>query len=108
MIEPFDDFDEIMNTLQRRMEEADSHVAPWQSKITAGQYFKRYCPLGFYIYGEILKEEEPREDHLKHYRLCKAYSIACLQGEMGDIHISKVNSLISKEEFDAVQKRGWK
>lgn len=107
-VESFDDLDEFFERMEKRMEEADARFQSWQAAIKPGDYFVRYNPLGFNIYGEILNEEEPRDKHLRHYRFCKGYSVACPDGEMGDIHVSQIEALISQETFEAMRKRGWR
>ncbi len=104
----FDDLDDMFEHMREDMDEADSRVKSWQACIKPGDYFMRESGLGFTIYGEILDEEEPRPEHLKHYRLCKAYSQACRQGEMGDVHVSTIDELIFKEQFEAAQRSGWR
>jgi len=98
----------MMEGMRKDMEAADQNVKPWQAAIKPGEYFQRYNQLGFTIYGEILQEEEKRPNHLKHYRLCRAYSVACPQGEMGDIHVSTIDALLSRELFDTARQRGWR
>ncbi len=104
----FDDLDDMFNSMRRDMNEADSRVKPWQAKIKAGDYFVRRSGLGFNIYGEILHEEEPRAQGLGHYRLCRGYSIACPKGEMGDIHVSTIEALLTREEFVEAKRSGWR
>ena len=62
--ESFDTFDDMMERLQEQMKAADAGVKPWQAAITTGDYFRRWCEYGFNIYGEVLKEDEPRDDLL--------------------------------------------
>ena len=106
-VESFGDIDEFFERHEKRMEQADARVKPWQAEIKPGDYFVRNSPHGFNIYGEILEEEEPRDKHLQYYRLCRGYSVACPEGEMGDIHVSQIEALISRETFEAMRKRGW-
>lgn len=37
----------------------------------------------------------------------RAYSLACPQGEMGDIHVSTIDEFMSKEQFESARARGW-
>lgn len=105
---PFDDLDDMFDQMRNNMDEADRDVKPWQEKVKAGDYFARWSELGFHVYGEILQEDEPREKGLEHYRLCRGYSMACPQGEIGDIHVSAIDELISKEQFESAKERGWR
>lgn len=105
---PFDDLDDMFEHMRKDMDEADSRVETWQARIKAGDYFARWSALGFHVYGEILEEEEPRDKGLEHYRLCRGYSMACPEGEMGDIHVSTIDELITREQFESAKGRGWR
>jgi hypothetical protein len=106
-IEPFDSFDDMMAYLRKQMDAADSAVQPWQEQIKAGDYFSRASGHGFNIYGEVLPDEGPRERHVRHYRFCQCYSIACPDGEMGDVHVSTIEQLLSREDFEKARERRW-
>lgn len=105
--EAFGSFDEAMEKLGREMRAADARVQPWQAAIKPGDYFMHGTPYGFNIYGEVLKEDEPREQPLRFYRLCQAYSVACPEGEMGDVHVSVIERLLSEVEFREAKDRRW-
>ncbi len=72
----------------------------WNS---AGDRFRQETDYGFDIYGEVL--EEHNAEHLKHYRFCYCFSVACLLGEKGDVHMSQITELISWEDFEAMKKQ---
>ncbi len=105
--EAFDSLEDMMARLNEQIERADAHVQPWQAKIKPGDYFRRSSGYGFDIYGEVLPEEEPREPRLRHYRFCQCYSVACPEGEMGDVHVSTIETLLTKSEFSTAQEQGW-
>lgn len=109
MVDSFESLDDMMQVLRESMETADKHILPWQALIQPGEYFQQSTRIGFRIYGEILKDPEDfqRDEFTENYRLCKAYSVACLYGEMGDVHVSSIERIISKEEFKAAELRGW-
>lgn len=106
-IESFDSFDDMMRRLQEQMKAADARVEPWQAAIKPDDYFFRNSGYGFPIYGQVLKEDEPREPHVRHYRLCNCYSMACIEGEMGDVHVSSIERIISEAEFEEARSQGW-
>lgn len=110
MVEAFENFDEMMEVLRQRMDEADKRIHPWQALIQPGEYFVRPGPQGITIYGEVLKDPEDchRDALTEHYRLCKAYSVACPYGELGDVHVSTIEKIISKDEFEAARRREWR
>ena len=106
-IESFDDLDELFRWMERDRHAADARVQPWQAVLMAGNYYQQETPYGFLIYGEILADPEPREHALRHYRFCRAYSLACPRGELGNVHVSVITRRLEKTAFDAARGRGW-
>ena len=112
--------------------EAAANVQPFQAALKPGDYIVR-SQNGFIIYGEILDptpalvEEEGldpealaemraehdyevqlrNQPHMAAYRFSKCFSQLCPQGELGDLHISTVTKVISKESFDEARNHGW-
>jgi len=54
--------------------------------------------------GEVL--EGYQQAHLRHYRFCRCFSVACPEGEVGDVHVSTVLCLISRAFFEAMRQAG--
>jgi hypothetical protein len=102
----FDRYEDMMEALWRDREAADSKVQPWQEKIKGGQYFVRRVD-GIPIYGEVLKERK-RPKHLKNYRFVECYSVILPEGEKGDIHVSTIEKILTRQEFDDARGRGWR
>ncbi len=102
-IEFFGSFEEMMEAERKAREAADRNVKPWQALIKKGDCFRQWTPYGFEIFGEVL--EEYQEEHLKNYRLCHCYSLACPEGERGDVHVSVVDALIDRGTFEQIKKR---
>ncbi len=86
---------------------ADARVQPWQAELESGDYCRRLGP-GFFIYHEILPNPEPRAEGLEHYRFTRGYSVACPRGELGDIHVSTVESRVTEKEFERARSLGWR
>ena len=109
MVESFDNLDDMLEAMKERMDEADKRIQPWQALIQPGEYFMRPGPPGIAIYGEVLKDPEDlhRDEYTENYRFCKAYSVACPDGELGDVHVSTIDRILSKEEFEAAKRKGW-
>jgi hypothetical protein len=65
--------------------------------------FKYFCypAFDFTIYGEIIKRTGLGTCQ------AKVYSIAELFGEVGIIQVSRIDSVLSKENFSLAQKQGW-
>jgi len=95
----YDSTEEMLDDLTSAMEAADDNTKEWQKAIKKGDCFWQETEYGFNIYGEVLKNAY-REKHLKNYRLCKCYSEACPEGEMGDVHMSVIGGLLTREEFE--------
>jgi len=125
------DLSELFRSENEARQIADSKVAPEQVALKPGDFCVRVAH-GITIYSEILDaanlllngrqvndldEDELeeyqdvldsyKEEALKHYRFTRSYSYLCPQGELGDIHISTVHRIITKEEFLAAQCKGW-
>ena len=47
------------------------------------------------------------EAYLRHYRFCRCFSVACPEGEVGDVHVSAVLCLVSRAFFEAMRREGW-
>jgi hypothetical protein len=114
--------EEMLEDLGRAMKEADAKVRPVQAGIKSGQYFINYHrDLDLFVFGEILDisklgydEEEQKfidqqyaQPHMRYYRPTKCYSVACPEGEIGDIHLSTISAIIDQELFGFYQENGW-
>ena len=105
-IQSFDSIEEMFNEIREAQQAADARVKPWQAAIKHGDFFVKVVKFGadfLTIYGEII--ESP--NHMKHYRLSRCFSVACPEGEMGDVHVSTVLFLIDKESFELARLAGW-
>lgn len=95
----YESTEEMLDALTDAMEAADSRVQEWQKAIKKGDCFWQGTDYGFNIYGKVLKNAY-REEHLRNYRFCKCFSEACPEGEMGDVHVSSISGILSREEFE--------
>jgi len=94
---------EIIESDRIMTEMADSRTQDWQKRIGKGDCFKRWTPDGLEIYGEVLGDYETK--YLRNFRICRCYSMACPEGEIGQVHVSTVNTLIDRETFEAVRNK---
>lgn len=120
-------FDELFRYEYEAKKVADAKVTTEQTSLKPGDFCIRYVKAGtasIAIYSKILDaadfilkgrkiedlDEEERteyedvrdsyqEGNMKNYRFTKSYSCLCLEGELGDVHISTIERKISKEEF---------
>ena len=106
-IESFDSFEDMMQRMQEQMQAADSRVQPWQTTVKPGDYFRNSSGYGFNIYGIVREQYSDDKPHLKHYRFCECFSVACPEGELGDVHVSTIEQILEEAEFEAARIRGW-
>ena len=115
-IQFFDSVEEMFDEIHQAREAADARVKPWQAAIKLGDHFVRVEALGgdlLTIYGEVIESPYPEDrevfaqPHMKHYRLTRCFSVACPEGEIGDVHVSSVQLLIDKETFELARLTGW-
>jgi hypothetical protein len=129
VIHSFRSVEEMLAAIENDRIEADGSVKDWQSQLAPGDFFVRVGPGGVAIYCEVLDpslptSEGPHDDeyleelkeaaswysepHMRNFRFCRAFSLYCEQGEMGDVHISTAAMKISKENFEAARSYKWK
>jgi hypothetical protein len=92
--------------LRQAMEAADARVKPWQAAVKIGDCF--IADSGeedLFVFGEVL--EGYQEAHLRHYRFCRCLSVACPEGDAGDVHVSTVPCCVSRAFFEAMRQAGW-
>jgi len=73
-------------------------------------------PRGLVVFGEVAPREDSerwiaadaaeRSRYQCGYRWCRCYSVACVAGEEGHVHLGSVIP-ISRQAFDAANQRGW-
>jgi hypothetical protein len=102
-IEFFDSYEEMMAAEKEAREAADAGTLDWQKELKPGDCFISPTPYGFCIYGVILKSY--KQEHLRNYRYCNCYSVACPSGERGDVHLSTIGVVLSREKFEEVKRR---
>ena len=105
-VEFFDSLEAAQARLRKAMESADVRVQPWQAVVKVGDCF--IADGGeddLLVFGEVL--EAYTEPHLWHYRFCRCFSVACPEGEVGDVHVSTMLCLVSRTFFEAMRQAGW-
>ena len=103
----YDSFDDMMEAERKAQEEAARRTQDWQKRIRKGDYFVSNSGYDFPIFGEVLDDYRDKDPAIQYYRFCDCYSIACPEGEKGDIHISTIQFLISQDVFEFYRKKGW-
>ncbi len=54
----------------------------------------------------IAADPEERSPYQRGYRWCRCYSVQCLTGEEGHVHLGSVIP-VTRAQFDAANQRGW-
>jgi hypothetical protein len=102
----FDSLEEAQARLREAMEAADARVRPWQAAVKVGDCF--IADGGeeeLLVFGEVLKGY--REAHLRHYRFCRCHSVPCPEVEVGDLHVSSILCLVSRQFLEAMRQERW-
>lgn len=118
--------EELFEDIRKNREAADAAVGPEHKQYKIGTFYARFMPeLEIIVYGEILDpiqeeidagadEEEVAfsrehwaQPYMKNYRATKSYSVACSNGEHGDVHVASMNVPLTKEEFERARGLGW-
>ena len=99
----FDSFDEMTEAERKARESADKRVQEWQRRMKKGDCFRQWTPYGFEIFGEVLGEYD--QERLKNYRRCCCYSIACREGERGDVHVSTISADLDRGTFERIKRK---
>jgi len=132
----FDSYKDMMEAEAAAQKEAAGQVTDKQRAIKPGDYYIILTEHGFAVFGEVLPFPEPefpcegtmndgckdcddyedclslvvddfyKSDAGQYYRFCRAFSLGCVDGEMGDAHISQMIP-ISKDVFDEAKVNDW-
>ena len=103
-VEFFDTMEEAMDAMEDARKAADGRVRLWQAAVKPGNCFVSIDPDGLVIFGEVL--ESYKETRLQHYRFCRCFSVACPEGEVGDVHVSTILAVVSRAFFEAMRQAG--
>jgi hypothetical protein len=94
-----------MEILNRQKREANQAVLNWQWDLINPGAFAIRIADGLLIFSEIL--EDYREVSMQGFVYGMHYSVACVQGEAGDVHRATFLAVIAEEMFEAAQNLGW-
>jgi hypothetical protein len=85
-------------------EEMDEAIQPWQEELVAGDCLVFFSG-GLKIWGRVVKVTDPEDQ--AYYKahpellLVECFSVACREGELGNIHRAIVRHKVSLEKFQA-------
>lgn len=111
MIIPIDDPDDFLSIEAEAQRQAATCIQPWQRNLKPGDLFYRLHECGIIIFGEVLPMtgyDEPDDELMPDYRLTRCYSEVLPEGELGEIHISVVDGILTPEQFAEAKAKGWK
>lgn len=105
----FDSWEEMQDAINKAREQADTRVRPWQAAIRPGNYFVQGTEYGFCIFGVVLESDDEflQSEQGRHFRFCNCFSVACPDGEAGDVHVSVIGKVITEEVFNRYRDKGW-
>lgn len=129
-IRTFTTVEEMFEAMAKDEVQANDHTTVEQALIEPGTFFVRHYAPDLDIYGvcltdeeamgrgsEDLDEEEVAERESERqglesarrrgYMFTRCYSTMCPDGELGDTHVSTMES-ITREAFEAARARGWR
>ena len=105
-VEFFGSMEEAMQRLEEARKAADARVKPWQADARPGDCFAYFDDDDLVIFGEVLERYD--QHGMQHYRFCRCYSVACPEGELGDVHVSTILCRMSPGAFERAKKQGWR
>lgn len=123
-VKEFSSLDELVEYIESCNQRASNRVEPWQSTVKPGDCFVRFTE-GFAIYGKVLDPVQSEVDagadeeeveyqrelrdapHMKHYRFARCFSELCPEGELGDVHVSTIATIITESMFENAKTLGW-
>jgi len=120
----FDTTEELFAVLDRNRQAADGACTPAQMALKPGDYYVRFLPEDdLVVYGEIIdpvaSDQEYGADadelaylkelysapHMQGIRFGRHYSVMCVEGELGDMHVVTAHVRLSLEAFNWFKER---
>jgi hypothetical protein len=116
-VETFETYEEMFESLQKQREQARKQTENLGSFLEKfrepGTCFVQVHPAGFWIYGKVEGSEYEEDQEMLEasfrdgYIFCRAASELCPEGELGSIHISQINAVISPLLYESAKQKGW-
>lgn len=98
-----------LEAMERGKKEADKYVKLRQKRIKPGTCFVQITPYGF-IFGQVQESKGSfyKTKQGRNFRFCKCYSKLCVEGELGDVHVSQMYLLITEDLFLKYKEKDWR
>lgn len=106
-------FEELRKQNETAREEANNLRSYLEKFREPGTCFVQLHEYGFIIYGKVEGSEYEEDQEMLEasfqngYVFCRAASQACTHGELGSIHVSRINAVISPEGYEWAKENGW-
>lgn len=117
IVTTFDSLEDMIEALEeqgKKAKESANNLRSYLEKFRElGTCFVMAHPAGFFIYGQVEGSDYPEDlqdleaSFQDGYVFCRAFSEVCPEGELGSIHISKIEAVISQEGFNGAREKGW-
>ena len=103
-IRTFDSFDDALRFMRAQESVAQERAEDWQVAMKPGDYFVEVMEDGLVVYGEVLEDPEPSSPMR---RFVCWYSCLDPDGEMDYQWVSRVDGLLTREQFETARAAGW-
>jgi hypothetical protein len=98
---------------QGRLDAANHHIRV--DELQHGSYFMYEHPVyEMPFFGEVIETTEFPEDDVSiatartnGFIFGRCYSWACIEGELGDTHVTRIERKLTREQFEAAKALNW-
>jgi hypothetical protein len=121
----YDSLEDMLNDMAADQAAASEAAETHHVKVDDlrhGDFFASVRPdYGCVVFGEVIETmasddpeeateiaEDIRSSRENGYVFSKCYSPRCPQGELGDMHITRITAKIAKTVFDRAKTNGWR
>lgn len=116
----FGSVEELFYELRRDQEAADEKAKTHHlgvADLKHGDCFVSPRPdFGVVVFGEVIEHDDKypednehiRDARLRGYVYARCYSPLCVEGELGDTHITMIEAKVSREVFERAKANGWR
>jgi hypothetical protein len=111
-----DMFDHVEREQERGLELAKKHPVKIENLRHGDCFVSIRKDLGVAIFGVVIETSEQypednesiAESRANGFVFAKCASPLCVEGELRDIHITRINGKIEKDLFDRAKANGWR
>ena len=118
-VKQFDDINDLFDFIEeanRRGQEAMKDHPVKVADLRHGDFVVSFRPdHGTVIFGEVVETTAYEEDNesiadsrTRGWIFGRYYSHLCVEGELGDTHVTRINAKITKAVFERAKANGWR